>query len=106
DFVDLCRGPHVHRAGEIGAFKLINIAGAYWRSNAKNPQLQRIYGLCFENQAELDQCLWQIEQAKLRDHRKLGKELGLVLIASDVGSGRPLWTPRGTVWRDELKQHH
>jgi threonyl-tRNA synthetase len=101
--VDLCRGPHILRTGEIGAFKLINIAGAYWRGSAKNPQLQRIYGLCFDTQAELDQCLWQIEQAKLRDHRKLGRELGLFLIAADVGSGLPLWTPRGTVLRDELE---
>ena len=103
DFVDLCRGPHVEKAGEIGAFKLTHVAGAYWRGNEKNPQLQRVYGLCFETKEELEQEVWRAEQARLRDHRKLGRELGLFAFSPDVGPGLPLWLPRGTVIRDELE---
>lgn len=101
-FVDLCRGPHISRTNEIGAFKLTQLAGAYWRGDERNPQLQRIYGLCFETKEELEQEVWRIEQAKLRDHRRLGKELNLFTFSPDVGSGLPIWLPKGTVLRDEL----
>ncbi|WP_413207385.1 threonine--tRNA ligase [Rhodospirillum sp. A1_3_36] len=102
DFVDLCRGPHIHRTDHIGAFKLTQLAGAYWRGNERNPQLQRIYGLCFDTKEELTQELWRLEQAKLRDHRRLGKDLQLFTFSQDVGSGLPIWLPKGTVLRDEL----
>ncbi|MEY3182878.1 MAG: Threonine--tRNA ligase [Pseudomonadota bacterium] len=103
DFVDLCRGPHVKHTGQIGAFKLTQLAGAYWRGNEKNDQLQRIYGLCFDTKADLEQALWRIEQAKLRDHRKIGKELRLFTFSEEVGPGLPLWLPKGVVLRDELE---
>jgi threonyl-tRNA synthetase len=103
DFVDLCRGPHVKHTGQIGAFKLTHLAGAYWRGNEKNDQLQRIYGLCFDTKADLEKELWRIEQAKLRDHRKIGKELRLFTFSEEVGPGLPLWLPKGVVLRDELE---
>src|SRR5215469_269535 len=103
-FVDLCRGPHVARSDEIGVFKLRTIAGAYWRGDAKNPQLQRLYGLCFADQKDLEHAEWQLEQAALRDHRKLGKELHLFAFSADVGAGLPLWLPRGMAMRDELER--
>ena len=99
-FVDLCRGPHVANTKDVGAFKLLRVAGAYWRGNEKNPQMQRLYGVAFATQEELDQYLQRLEQAKLRDHRKLGKELDLFTISHLVGPGLPLFTPRGTVLRD------
>ncbi len=102
DFVDLCRGPHVHRTDRIGAFKLTQLAGAYWRGDERNPQMQRIYGLCFDTKEELEHELWRLEQVKLRDHRRLGKELQLFTFSPDVGSGLPIWLPKGTVLRDEL----
>jgi len=100
NFVDLCRGPHVENTKDVGAFKLLRVAGAYWRGNEKNPQMQRLYGVAFATQEELDQHLERLEQAKLRDHRKLGKELDLYTISDLVGPGLPLFTPRGTVLRD------
>lgn len=105
DFVDLCRGPHVATTKDVGAFKLLRVAGAYWRGNEKNPQMQRLYGVAFETQEELDQHLERLEQAKLRDHRKLGKELDLYTVSPLVGVGLPLFTPRGTVLRDLMAQY-
>ena len=105
EFVDLCRGPHVGNTKEVGAFKLLRVAGAYWRGNEKNPQMQRLYGVAFETQEELDAYLERLEQAKLRDHRKLGKELDLYTVSPLVGAGLPLFTPRGTVLRDIVSQY-
>jgi threonyl-tRNA synthetase len=104
EFVDLCRGPHVGNVKEIGAFKLWKLAGAYWRGNEKNAQLQRVYGLCFETQKELDEYLVMLEEAKKRDHRKLGAELGLFAFSPLVGSGLPLFTPKGTTIRRLLDE--
>lgn len=105
NFVDLCRGPHVANTKDVGAFKLMRVAGAYWRGNEKNPQMQRLYGVAFATQAELDEHLERLEQAKLRDHRKLGKELDLYTVSPLVGVGLPLFTPRGTVLRDIVAQY-
>ncbi len=102
DFADLCRGPHVTEAKEIGAWKLWKIAGAYWRGKSENPQMQRIYGLCFATKDELAAYEKMLEEAEKRDHRKLGKELGLFVFSDLVGPGLPLWTPRGTVIRELL----
>ncbi len=96
-FVDLCEGPHVERTGQIGPFKLLKIAGAYWRGDEKNPMLQRIYGTCWHTREELDAYLKMLEEAKKRDHRKLGKELELFTFDDDVGAGLPLWLPKGAV---------
>jgi threonyl-tRNA synthetase len=95
EFTDLCRGGHVTSTKQIGAFKLMSIAGAYWRGDEKNPQLQRIYGVAFATQEELDAHLKQLAEAKDRDHRKLGKELDLFVQSEEVGSGLPIFTPRG-----------
>lgn len=105
DFVDLCRGPHVNSTKEIGVFKLMRVAGAYWRGNENNPQMQRLYGVAFETQEELDTYLKNLEEAKMRDHRKLGKELDLYTFSNLVGSGLPLFTPRGTALRDVLAKY-
>lgn len=102
DFVDLCRGPHVANTRDVDAFKLLRVAGAYWRGNEKNSQMQRLYGVAFATQAELDEYLDMIEQAKLRDHRRLGKELDLYTSSTLIGAGLPLFTPRGTILRDKL----
>ncbi len=104
DFVDLCRGPHVPASNDIGVFKLTNITGAYWRGNEKNKQLQRVYGLAFATKEELDYYLWQQEEAKKRDHRKLGQDLDIFTFTDDVGQGLPLWLPNGTVVREELER--
>jgi threonyl-tRNA synthetase len=103
DFTDLCRGPHVESTGQAGAFKLMRVAGAYWRGNDKNPQMQRLYGAAFETEKELRQHLEMLEEAKKRDHRKLGQELDLFVFSDMVGSGLPVFTPRGTVLREELE---
>lgn len=102
EFVDLCRGPHVDKTSSVGAFKLLRIAGAYWRGKENNPQMQRLYGVAFATQEELDEYIERLEQAKLRDHRKLGKELDLYTSSQLIGAGLPLFTPRGTVLRDKL----
>ncbi len=102
DFTDLCRGPHVESTGKVGAFKLMRVAGAYWRGKEDNPQMQRIYGVAFATDKELRQHLNMIEEAKKRDHRKLGQELDLFVTSPLIGSGLPLFTPRGTILRDEL----
>ena len=102
DFTDLCRGPHVESTGKVGAFKLMRVAGAYWRGNEKNPQMQRIYGVAFADPKELRKHLTMLEEAKKRDHRKLGQEMDLFVFSDMVGSGLPLFTPRGTVLREEL----
>lgn len=104
DFVDLCRGPHVSNTKEVGAFKLLRVAGAYWRGKENNPQMQRLYGVAFATQEELDEYLENLEQAKLRDHRKLGKELDLFSSSTLIGAGLPLFTPRGTVLRDKVNE--
>jgi threonyl-tRNA synthetase len=101
-FVDLCRGPHVESTGKVGAFKLMRVAGAYWRGNEQNAQMQRLYGVAFETKEELNKHLQMLIEAKKRDHRKLGQELDLFVFSDMVGSGLPLFTPRGTVLREEL----
>ena len=103
DFVDLCRGPHVDHSGQVGHFKLRSIAGAYWRGDAKNAQLQRIHALAFETKEELDAEVLRLEEQAKRDHRKIGKELGLYALTEEVGAGLPLWLPNGAVIRDELE---
>jgi threonyl-tRNA synthetase len=102
-FVDMCEGPHVESTGKIGAFKLTHTAGAYWRGDSNKPMLQRIYGVCFETQAELDEHLKMLEEAKKRDHRKLGKELSIFCFDDDVGPGLPLWLPNGGVLIEQLE---
>jgi threonyl-tRNA synthetase len=104
EFIDLCRGPHVNSTADIGVFKLTSIAGAYWRGNEKNPQLQRIYGIAFNTKEELDKYLWQLEEARKRDHRKLGQELDIFTFSEDVGQGLPLWLPNGAIIREELEK--
>lgn len=102
-FLDMCSGPHVEHTGQLGHFKLINISGAYWRGDSKNQQLQRVYGLLFDTKEELEHQLYLIEEAKKRDHRKLGKELELFATNESIGSGLILWLPRGQIIRDQLE---
>ncbi len=104
NFTDLCRGPHIPHTGHIKAIKLNSIAGAYWRGNEKNKMLTRIYGVTFPSQKELDEHLALLEEAKKRDHRKLGKELELFAFSEKVGSGLPLWLPKGAMLRERLQQ--
>jgi threonyl-tRNA synthetase len=102
DFTDLCRGPHLESTDQAGAFKLMRVSGAYWRGNDQNAQMQRVYGVAFATQKELRVHLDMLEEAKRRDHRKLGQELDLFVLSDMVGSGLPMFTPRGTVLREEL----
>ena len=104
DFVDLCAGPHMMRTGNIKAFKLLRVAAAYYRGNEKNPQLQRIYGTAFKNKTQLSEWLDAQEEARKRDHRKIGREMQLFTFADDVGPGLPLWLPKGTVLIEELEK--
>ena len=103
-FTDLCRGPHIPQTGLIKAIKLTNIAGAYWKGDEKNKQLTRIYGITFPNQKELDEYLHMLEEAKKRDHRKLGKELGIFAFDDDIGPGLPLWLPNGAIVIEALEK--
>ena len=106
-FTDLCRGPHVENTGQINpdAIKLMNVAGAYWRGDEKRPMLQRIYGTAWYSREDLENYLWRLEEAKKRDHRKLGKELGLFYFSEDVGPGIPLFTPRGEMLRHLMESY-
>jgi len=105
DFLDLCAGPHVMRTGNIGAFKLTHVASAYYKGDEKNPQLQRIYGTAFKNKTELDAYFTMLEEAKRRDHRKIGAEMGLFALDTEyVGPGLPLWLPKGTAIVEELEK--
>jgi threonyl-tRNA synthetase len=104
EFTDLCAGPHVMRTGNIGAFKLTHVASAYYKGDEKNPQLQRIYGTAFKNKTEMEAYFAMLEEAKKRDHRKLGRELELFCFDDDTGPGLPLWLPRGTVLIEELEK--
>ena len=103
EFVDLCRGPHIPHAGKVGAFKLLSIAGAYWKGQTDRKMLQRVYGTAFFDKKDLDAHLAQVEEAKKRDHRKIGKELGLFTISPLVGTGLILWMPKGAVVRGILE---
>jgi threonyl-tRNA synthetase len=104
DFIDLCAGPHIMRTGNIGAFKLTNVASAYYKGDEKNPQLQRVYGTAFKTKKELDDYFTMLEEAKKRDHRKLGKELELFVFDDDVGPGLPMFLPRGAAIAEELEK--
>lgn len=101
-FTDLCRGPHVGSTGKTGPFKLMRVSGAYWRGKEDNPQMQRIYGVVFETEDELKKHITMLEEAKKRDHRKIGQEMDLFVFSDLIGPGLPLWTPRGTILRNEL----
>ncbi len=103
NFTDLCYGPHIPSTGRIKAIKLLSVAGAYWRGSEKNKMLQRIYGITFPSKKELDEHLFRLEEAKRRDHRKLGAELELFLITPKVGGGLPIWLPKGTILRETLE---
>ena len=105
DFTDLCRGPHVDTVKELKYFKLLKVSGAYWKGDAKNKMLQRIYGVCFENQEDLDAYLAELEEAKERDHRKIGKELDIFMSDDLVGKGMPLWLPNGALVRKQLENY-
>ncbi len=105
DFTDLCRGPHIDTVKKIKFFKLLKVSGAYWKGDAKNKMLQRIYGVCFENEEDLNEYLRQLEEAKERDHRKIGKELSIFATNDLVGKGMPLWLPNGAIVRRELENY-
>ena len=103
-FTDLCRGPHIPETGLIKAIKLTNISGAYWKGNEKNKMLTRVYGVTFPNQKELDEYIVMLEEAKKRDHRKLGKELSIFTMDEDIGPGLILWMPNGSIIIEELEK--
>ena len=105
DFTDLCRGPHVETTKELKFFKLIKFSGAYWKGDSKNKMLQRIYGVCFENQEDLDAYLKELEEAQQRDHRKIGKDLDIFMQHDLVGKGMPLWLPNGALIRKQLENY-
>ena len=105
DFTDLCRGPHVDTVKELKYFKLLKFSGAYWKGDSKNKMLQRIYGVCFENEEDLNEYLNELEEAKLRDHRKIGKDLNIFMSHDLVGKGMPLWLPNGALIRKELENY-
>lgn len=105
DFTDLCRGPHIDTVKKIKFFKLLKVSGAYWKGDAKNKMLQRIYGVCFENEEDLNAYLKELEEAKERDHRKIGKELSIFATNDLVGKGMPLWLPNGAIVRRELENY-
>jgi len=105
DWTDLCRGPHIPTTRGISAFKLLSVAGAYWRGDEKRPMLQRIYGTAWPTQEELDQYLWRLEEARRRDHRRVGRDLGLFTFSDLVGPGLPLWLPKGATIRRELERY-
>src|SRR5204863_2017240 len=105
DFIDLCAGPHVMRTGNVSAYKLTHVASAYYKGDEKNPQLQRIYGTAFKNKTEMEAHFTMLEEAKKRDHRKIGAEMGLYVMDTEyVGPGLPLWLPKGTVIVEELEK--
>ncbi len=105
DFIDLCRGPHMPTTKSMKFFKLIKFSGAYWKGDAKNKMLQRIYGVCFENEEDLNDYLNELEEAKLRDHRKIGKDLSIFMSHDLVGKGMPLWLPNGATIRKQLENY-
>ena len=105
DFTDLCRGPHVDTVKELKNFKLIKHSGAYWKNDAKNKMLQRIYGVCFDNKEDLEAYLKELEEAKERDHRKIGKDLEIFMTSPLVGAGMPLWLPNGSIVRKQLENY-
>ena len=105
NFTDLCRGPHLPNTGAIKACKVLSVAGAFWRGNDKNPQMNRVYGITFPKQSMLDEYLNLLEEAKKRDHRKLGKEMELFAFSQNVGAGLPLWLPKGTALRNRLQEY-
>ena len=105
DFTDLCRGPHVETVKELKYFKLIKFSGAYWKGDSNNKMLQRIYGVCFDTEEDLNECLKEIEEAKERDHRKIGKNLGIFMSHDLVGKGMPLWLPNGAIVRKQLENY-
>ena len=105
DFTDLCRGPHVETVKELKYFKLLKVSGAYWKGDAKNKMLQRVYGVCYETEEELEQHLKEIEEAKERDHRKIGKDLDIYMAHDLVGKGMPLWLPNGALIRKQLENY-
>ena len=104
-FIDFCRGPHIPSTGRIKAFKLMSVAGAYWKGKESNPQMQRIYGACFVDQKQLDEYLHRLEEAKKRDHRRVGKDLELFTVSDLVGAGLPLWLPKGATIRRLLEEY-
>ena len=105
DFTDLCRGPHVETVKELKYFKLLKVSGAYWKGDAKNKMLQRIYGVCFDNEEDLNNYLTELAEAKERDHRKIGKDLSIFMTSELVGKGMPLWLPNGAIIRKQLENY-